>query len=87
MRFGRNGSAPGGTIGRRRCALTAKFTSFISKEGDVTAIAVSRELRVLTHNKFSEGLIAGPAIAGNGLVLRSESHLYYVAEGFQTPPK
>ena len=53
----------------------------------MTAIAVSRELRVLTHNKFSEGLIAGPAIAGNGLVLRSESHLYYVAEGFQTPPK
>ena len=60
---------------------------FFSKEGDVTAIAAARKLQVLGNDKFDEGFIAGPAVAGNALILRSESHLYCVSEGNEIAPK
>ena len=46
----------------------------------MTVISAEREFRVLANHKFDAGFIAGPAIADDGLILRSESHVYYVSE-------
>jgi len=51
---------------------------FSSKEGKVSVISASREFQLLAENKFDEGFIASPAIAGNAIILRSLSHLYCI---------
>jgi hypothetical protein len=37
---------------------------------DVTEIAAERQFRVLANHSFDAGFVAGPAVAGNWLLLR-----------------
>ena len=53
----------------------------------MTEIAAAREFRLLANHKFDEGFVAGPAVVGNALILRSEFHLYRVAEGKEDTSK
>lgn len=57
-----------------------------SKEGDITIIKASREFEILERNKINDSFIAGPAVAGNSLILRSQNQLYHVADGFERSP-
>jgi outer membrane protein assembly factor BamB len=52
---------------------------FFSKEGDVAVISAAREFQVLAHHEFDAGFIATPAVTGDAMILRSETHLYCVA--------
>ncbi len=57
---------------------------FSSKQGDVTVLAASRELpEVMVKNALNTSFIASPAVAGNSLILRSTTHLYCLANGFE----
>ena len=51
---------------------------FFSMEGRVTVISAGQEFKVLARNEFDNGFIATAAVAGNSLILRSESHLYCI---------
>jgi len=42
---------------------------------------------LLAENRFEAGFIASPAIAGDAIILRSLTHLYCVAEGYETAPQ
>ena len=52
---------------------------FASTDGVVSVISASREFELLAENELDGRLIAGPAIAGDSLLFRSESHLYRIA--------
>jgi outer membrane protein assembly factor BamB len=60
---------------------------FLSKEGTVAVIAAEREYKLLAENKFRASFIASPAVAGNDLILRSTTHLYCFAEGYEMAPQ
>ncbi len=51
-----------------------------SMEGRVSVISAGREFKVIARNEFDEGFIATAAVAGNALILRSESHLYCIED-------
>jgi len=54
---------------------------FSGERGVVSVISAAREFRLLAENRFDEGFIASPAIAGNALILRSLTHLYRIDNG------
>lgn len=57
---------------------------FCSKQGEVTVLGASRdEPEILARNELNARFIASPAVAGSSLILRSTSHLYCLANGFQ----
>ena len=56
---------------------------FFSREGNVSVISAGREFKLLAENEFDEGFIASPAIAGNTIIVRSLTHLYCFAEGYE----
>ena len=56
---------------------------FSSKTGDVTVIEAGKEYRGVASNRLDASFIASPAVAGNSLVLRSTSHLYCFAKGYE----
>ncbi len=57
---------------------------FLSKQGDVTVLPVSREEpEILAKNSLNASFIASPAVAGSALILRSTTHLYCLANGFE----
>ena len=60
---------------------------FCSADGYVTVIAAEREFKRLASNEFDEGFIASPAIADNTIILRSLTHLYCFAEGYEMAPQ
>ena len=47
----------------------------ISAEGDVVALAASKEFRLLGRSRLDEGSRSTPAVAGGRMFLRTESHL------------
>ena len=55
---------------------------FFSKEGRVSVISAEREFQLVAENRLDASFVASPAIAGDALILRSEKHLYHVAQGF-----
>jgi outer membrane protein assembly factor BamB len=55
---------------------------FFSREGNTVVVKHGRELEVLATNALDEQAIdATPAIVGNDLILRGESHLYCISTG------
>lgn len=53
---------------------------FFSTDGRVTVISADQEFKLLARNEFSDGFIASGAVAGNSLILRSETHLYCIED-------
>jgi outer membrane protein assembly factor BamB len=51
---------------------------FSSKQGKVTVIEASQEFKELAEVRFESGFTASPAVAGNALILRTLTHLYYI---------
>ncbi len=57
---------------------------FSSKQGDVTVLpALREEPEIVARNRLSGSFIASPAVAGESLILRSTTHLYCLARGFE----
>ena len=57
---------------------------FCSKQGVVDVYpATQNEPESLARNQLNAQFIASPAVAGNALLLRSTTHLYCIAHGFQ----
>jgi hypothetical protein len=44
-------------------------------------IEAGRAFKVLSENLLNDGFMASPAIVGNGLILRTRTHLYRIEEG------
>jgi outer membrane protein assembly factor BamB len=66
------------------CPLYADGKIYFSGEkGIVSVIAAAREFQLLAENRFEANFIASPAIAGDAIILRSLTHLYCVAEGYE----
>ncbi|MEZ6062392.1 MAG: hypothetical protein R3C19_18775 [Planctomycetaceae bacterium] len=53
---------------------------FPGREGATAVIRHGTELEVLAVNKLDEGIDASPAIAGDQIFIRTEKHLYCIAE-------
>jgi outer membrane protein assembly factor BamB len=49
-----------------------------SEEGKVVVLAPSREYRLLAENHLDDGFMAGPAVSGHALFLRSRKNLYRI---------
>ena len=47
----------------------------------VTVLKAGREFEKLAENRFEDGFLASPAVAGDALFLRSRSHVYRVDGG------
>lgn len=60
---------------------------FSSKEGKVSVISAAREFELLAESEFDASFIASPAVAGNNIILRSTTHLYCFAEGYEMAPQ
>ena len=57
---------------------------FFSREGNISVISAGREFEILAESELNEGFIASPAIAGNTIIVRSLTHLYCFAQGYET---
>jgi outer membrane protein assembly factor BamB len=51
-----------------------------SQEGKSVVIEASKQFKHLAENTLDGGFMASPAVAGNALFLRTESHLYRIEE-------
>lgn len=61
---------------------------FSSKQGDVTVLTATEHApQVLASNKLNAEFIASPAVAGDLLILRSNTHLYCIADGHHRGPE
>lgn len=49
-----------------------------SENGRATVFAASHDFRKLAENTLADGFMASPAVAGNALFLRTQTHLYRV---------
>lgn len=49
-----------------------------SQQGHVPVFKAGREFELVAENKFEEGFVASPAVAGKALILRSKGHLYRI---------
>ena len=67
------------SIGHHRYMQVGTST-FFSTDGRVSIISADREFKLLARNEFSDGFIASGAVAGNSLILRSETHLYCIED-------
>ncbi|MEO2015518.1 MAG: PQQ-binding-like beta-propeller repeat protein [Fuerstiella sp.] len=57
---------------------------FCSKEGDVAVVDASREVpETVVKNRMNARFIASPAVGGSSLILRSTTHLYCLARGYE----
>ncbi|RKU31543.1 quinonprotein alcohol dehydrogenase [Candidatus Poribacteria bacterium] len=53
---------------------------FFNTDGRVSVISADREFNLLSKNEFPDGFIASGAVAGDTLILRSETHLYCIED-------
>lgn len=60
---------------------------FCGKRGVVSVVRAAREFQLLGENRLEASFIASPAIVEDNLILRSLTHLYCVAEGYQRSPE
>jgi outer membrane protein assembly factor BamB len=51
-----------------------------SQEGKATVIAPGTEYQELAQNELEAGFMASPAVTGDALILRTETHLYRIEE-------
>lgn len=49
---------------------------FFSEEGDSVVLTAGDELNEIAHNKLDGRIMASPAVAGQAIFLRTETHLY-----------
>ena len=54
---------------------------FLAEQGVTTVIAPGKEFRRLAANSLDGGLLASMAVSNGSLFLRTESHLYRIAQG------
>ena len=55
---------------------------FLNKGGKVSVISADREFKLLAENELNASFIASPAVVKESMILRSETHLYHLANGF-----
>jgi len=53
---------------------------FFSQEGKSVVIESGKEFKQLAENSLNGGFMASPAVAGNALFLRTDTHLYRIEE-------
>jgi outer membrane protein assembly factor BamB len=53
---------------------------FFSEKNLTTVIAPGREFKVLAQNQLEERVLATPAVTGEGIILRSKTHLYLLED-------
>jgi outer membrane protein assembly factor BamB len=51
---------------------------FCNQEGMTTVVKAGHDFKVLAENQLDEGFMASPAVVGNALFLRSNTHLYRI---------
>ncbi|MBG86539.1 MAG: hypothetical protein CMO80_06525 [Verrucomicrobiales bacterium] len=51
---------------------------YCDQNGTVTVVKPGREFKIVSKNKMAGGFMASPAVSGNTLFLRSETHLYRI---------
>jgi outer membrane protein assembly factor BamB len=51
-----------------------------SQEGKATVIAPGTDYKELAQNELAAGFMASPAVTGNALILRTETHLYRIEQ-------
>lgn len=51
-----------------------------SQDGTIAVLKASREFELVAENELEAGITASPAIAGNSLLIRTESHIYRIAK-------
>jgi outer membrane protein assembly factor BamB len=51
-----------------------------SVSGKATIIRAGRAFEKLAENNLNAGFMASPAVAGNALILRTKTHLYWIEE-------
>lgn len=61
--------------------LAAGRLYFANQQGQTTVIRPSREFEILATNELDSGCMASPAVVGNSLILRTETHLYRIEDG------
>ena len=54
---------------------------FFNRDGTAFVLATGREAKVLARNQLDDGCMASPAIAGQGLYVRTKTHLYRIEQG------
>ena len=59
---------------------------FFSRDGIFSVIEASTELKVLSKNESNTVFVSMPAIAEDSMLIRSNTHLYRIAKGFQVAP-
>jgi hypothetical protein len=52
----------------------------MAEQGVTTVLAPGKEARRVAANKLDGGLLASMAVAGRAIFLRSDTHLYKIAE-------
>ena len=57
---------------------------FFNKGGDVEVFMASKDtVKSIAKNSLNGEIIASPAVAGESMILRSTTHLYCIAEGYE----
>lgn len=58
------------------------------EDGTVFVASIANDkFKLLSENKMAESIIASPVPVANGILLRGEQHLFYVASGKSSPPQ
>lgn len=58
---------------------------FFDREGRSVVVAPGPQFRELASNRLAAGFMASPAVVGNALILRTETHLYRIEEAAPVP--
>ncbi len=53
---------------------------FFDRDGQTIVIAAGKKFKKLGENRLAGGFMASPAVIGNALILRTETHLYRIEE-------
>jgi hypothetical protein len=56
---------------------------FFSKDGISSVIEASSEFKILSKNESDTVFVSMPAIAGDSMLIRSNTHLYRIAKGYE----
>ena len=59
---------------------------FFSKDGISSVIEASSEFKILSKNESNTVFVSMPAIAGDSMLIRSNTHLYRIAKGYEVEP-
>jgi hypothetical protein len=59
---------------------------FFSKDGVSSVIEASSEFKILSKNESDTVFVSMPAIADDSMLIRSNTHLYRIAKGYEMAP-